>query len=181
MKAVENGGDLNMKKCKNCQKEIDGKAKKCPYCQTDQRNWFMRHKITSAILILIVLGAIGSAGGKSTSNQPKQVQVEEKVQEPMRITADELADDFDANQVAAEKKWSNKLVEFSAVVTNITDSGLSFGKVGSKTFSTTQISCRVNNKDQLLSLKNGETVTVKGVIGNQTLGVIDMSNCEVVK
>lgn len=145
----------------------------------------MKHKIISVILILIVLGAIGSAGGKSTSNQgsnqPNQAKMEEKVQEPMKITVNELADDFDANQVAAEKKWSNKLVEFSAEITNITDSGLSFGKVGSKTFSTTQISCRVNNKDQLLSLKNGETVTVKGVIGNQTLGVIDMSNCEVVK
>lgn len=57
-----------MKKCKSCQKEINAKAKKCPYCQSDQRNWFMKHKIITTILILIVLGMIGSSGNGSKSN-----------------------------------------------------------------------------------------------------------------
>jgi hypothetical protein len=52
-----------MKKCKSCQKEIDNKAKKCPYCQTDQRNWFRRHPILTGILVLVVIGIIGSARG----------------------------------------------------------------------------------------------------------------------
>lgn len=99
----------------------------------------------------------------------------------MKIKASELADDFDANQVAAEAKWKDKLVEFSSEITNITDSGLSFGKVSSKEFSMTQISCRTNNKDQLLSVKNGETVTVKGIVGGQTIGVIDVKDCVIVK
>ena len=48
-----------MKKCKSCQSEIDDKAKKCPHCQTDQRNWFARHKIASAVLaILLLFGVI---------------------------------------------------------------------------------------------------------------------------
>jgi len=56
-----------MKKCKSCQKEIDAKAKKCPFCQTDQRNWFLRHPILTVILVLIVIGMIGAAGGSKTS------------------------------------------------------------------------------------------------------------------
>ncbi len=40
-----------MKKCKSCQKEIDIKAKKCPYCQTDQRIWFARHPIVTVFLV----------------------------------------------------------------------------------------------------------------------------------
>jgi hypothetical protein len=51
-----------MKKCKSCQKEIDTKAKKCPYCQTDQRNWFIRHPILTVLLVLIIFGIIGAAG-----------------------------------------------------------------------------------------------------------------------
>ena len=56
-----------MKKCKSCQKEIDNKAKKCPYCQADQRNWFMRHPILTGILVLFIIGMIGAAGGGNKS------------------------------------------------------------------------------------------------------------------
>ena len=102
------------------------------------------------------------------------------VQAAEKITAAQLADDFDANQVAAEAKWKGKGVEFSAEVTNITDSGLSFSKIGSKEFSLTQISCKVVDKQQLLSLKNGQTVKVQGIVGGQTLGVIDLNDCKVI-
>lgn len=133
---------------------------------------------------LIVLGVIASAGksgtNTSTSNT-SQTQEPTKAVEATKISVTELADDFDSNQVAAEKKWGGKFVEFSAEITNITDSGLSFSKVASKEFSMTQISCRIKDKNQLLTLKNGETATVKGVVGKQSIGVIDLSDCEVVK
>lgn len=61
-----------MKKCKGCQKEIDPKAIKCPYCQTDQRNWFEQHKIFSVFLtlvfLIIVFAVMGSKG--SHTSQP---------------------------------------------------------------------------------------------------------------
>lgn len=44
-----------MKKCKSCQKEINNKASKCPYCQTDQRNWFRRHPILTVLIVLFIL------------------------------------------------------------------------------------------------------------------------------
>jgi len=135
-------------------------------------------------VVLIIIGVVSSAGKsgnsqKSGSNGTSQEK--QQVQEPTVIKAQELADDFDANQVAAENKWKGKLVQFSAEVTNITDTGLSFSKVASKEFSMAQISCRVTDKQQLLSLKNGQTVTVKGVVGCQTIGVIDVSECQVVQ
>ena len=57
-----------MKKCKACQKEIDPKASKCPYCQADQRGWFARHKVLTGFLVLVVLIIIivaSSSGSKS--------------------------------------------------------------------------------------------------------------------
>ena len=135
-------------------------------------------------VVLIVIGLF-SGSGKSKNDQSSSSsgtnKNEQQVQEPIKITAQELADDFDSNQVAAENKWKGKFVEFSAVVTNITDSGLSFANVASKEFSLSQISCRVKDKQQLLSLKNGETATVRGIVGSQTIGVIDVNDCEVVQ
>ena len=179
-----------MKKCKACQKDIDDKAKKCPHCQTDQRNWFARHPIMTGLLGLIILVAVVSAfgaSGKKDSNQASDSQTtsvagEEKPKvEAMKINARELVDEFDANQVAAESKWKNKAVEFSAEVSNITDSGLQFAKIGAtKEFSLTSISCRISDKQQLLSLKNGQTVTVQGVVGGQSLGIIEVNDCKVI-
>jgi hypothetical protein len=57
-----------MKKCKSCQSEIDDKAKKCPHCQTDQRNWFIKHKITTFILAMFLLSGI-IQGMNTTSNK----------------------------------------------------------------------------------------------------------------
>ena len=61
-----------MKKCRSCQKEIDDKAKKCPYCQEKQGNWVQRNPIWTGILgimiFFIVIGAT-SGGEKSTSRE----------------------------------------------------------------------------------------------------------------
>jgi hypothetical protein len=134
---------------------------------------------------IVVLGVIGSAiGGNKNQTATDQSSTTQKVkttEEVMKISARELVDDFEENQVAAENKWSGKLVEFSAKITNITDYGLSFMNVGSKDFSFAQISCRVKDKNQLLPLKKEQTVTVRGTVGKQTIGVIDVSDCEVVQ
>ena len=139
-----------------------------------------KKKIVIGLIVLFVVFAIGSSGSKSATNKAETTQTG-PTQAPMKVTAQEIADDFDGNQVAAEKKWNGKLVQFSASISNITDTGLSFTNVASKEVSFTQISCRVTDKDSLLSLKNGQTVTVRGTVGKQMVGVIDVSDCELVQ
>ena len=100
-----------------------------------KKNWFVRHKIiTGVIVVIVVLVVIGATGGSKTNTSTpntNQTQGPTKTVEATKISVTELADDFDSNQVAAEKKWGGKFVEFSAEITNITDSGLSFSKVAS--------------------------------------------------
>lgn len=169
-----------MKKCKACKSEIDKKATKCPKCGADQRIWFARHPILTVILAVIVIAIIGgSKGGNKSSNKGSSSPTPAPVAE--KINVRNLADDFDENQVSAEAKWNGKFVEFSAKITNITDSGISFADVATKDFSMAQISCHITDKQQLMSLKNGQTVTVRGNVGKQTIGVIDFNDCEVVK
>lgn len=132
--------------------------------------------IIVGIIVLGVIAGSGKGGSKTTSSSsPPPAPV------AMKITARQLADDFDSNQVAAEANWQDKLVEFSAKVSNITDSGISFYNVASKDFSMAQISCHISDKQQLLTIKNGQTLTVQGVVGKQTIGVIDINDCVVVK
>ena len=144
--------------------------------------------VVVVIIVLAVIGNMGKSGSNSATNsnngtvtQTTSAKNEEVPQEVMKITATEIADDFDSNQVAAEAKWEGKLIQFSAKVSNINDMGIAFHSVASKQFSLTQISCKVTDKQQLLSLKNGQNVTVKGVVGKQSIGVIEVNNCQVVQ
>jgi len=44
--------------CKACNKEIAKGVKKCVHCGKDQRNFFMKHKIITGVLVIIVIAII---------------------------------------------------------------------------------------------------------------------------
>lgn len=81
-----------MKKCKSCQSEIDNKAKKCPRCQADQRNWFRRHPILTGLLVLIVIGIIGSASGgsKNTETTNGNSQASQQQEQAKKFNIDDI-------------------------------------------------------------------------------------------
>jgi len=55
--------------CKTCGKEIGKGVKECVHCGADQRNFFMKHKIITGILAIVIIAGIGSAmgGGNKTA------------------------------------------------------------------------------------------------------------------
>ena len=142
----------------------------------------LKKVVIGVVALFVVVGVIGSLGGNETGTGTGSSSTREPtaVPQPTEIPVTQLADAYDANAVAAKAEWNGKLVQFSAEVTNITESGLNFTKVTTKTFSLTQIACRVQDKSQLLSLKKGQTVTVRGVVGDQTVGVIELRSCSVI-
>ena len=66
------------KKCPKCGEEIQASAKKCKHCQSDLRNWFVRHKIMTGILaligIVILMGAIGSGPREEKAVEKKKAE-----------------------------------------------------------------------------------------------------------
>lgn len=186
-----------MKKCKACQKEIDAKATKCPFCQADQRNWFRKHPVITVILILIVLGIIGSASKSgSSSSTPATIKIEEtkSVASPSaaptamtyeKVTAATIVADYDKNKLAADDKYKNKPVEFAAKVKNIsTDIGgspylsLEPANADQYYFGTT-LKCTFKTADELKSLENGQTYTMRGVINEMSIGIVDVKDCSI--
>jgi len=140
----------------------------------------MKRFFIGVLIVFVVFVIIGSFSNKKEVKEVKEV--DNKTQEtPMLIPVETLGDAFDENQVAAEKAWKGKLVQFSAKISNITDGKVSFYDVATDDYSGSQIGCKVKDNQQLLTLKNGETITVKGNVGDQFIGVITLDNCEVVE
>jgi hypothetical protein len=133
--------------------------------------------LASAAATLFALGhtstansATSAAGASSTA-----------VATPTVVAATAIGDDFERNQIAAEKKWGSQFVQFTATVSNINSSGVSFQDVTSKEFSLTQINCSLKDDSQALPLAKGSPATVRGIVGSdQILGVISLNDCEVV-
>lgn len=101
--------------------------------------------------------------------------------QPEVIKVKTLGDAFEANKLAAEREWGGRFVQFTAKVGNINELGVTFTDVTTK-YSFTQISCALTDESQALKLTKDKPATVRGVIGeDQFLGVISLTNCEVVK
>lgn len=59
---------MAMKICKECGSEVSSKGV-CPKCGKDQRNFFVKHKVVTFILVVFVLGVL--FGTSSNDNAPK--------------------------------------------------------------------------------------------------------------
>ena len=66
-------------RCKACGNEVAKGVKKCPNCGKDNRSFVARHKVLSAIAMLVILGGIG--GAMSESEDGKTVETKEVAEE----------------------------------------------------------------------------------------------------
>jgi len=189
------------KKCKSCQTEIDAKAKKCPHCQADQRNWFGRHPIITGLLaVILIFGVIGAIGGSKGSNtnstsattnsQPSAnagaaTQPAVK-QAPMVVDATALIGEYDKNKLAAQDKYTGKTVQTTAIIDNISSDitgnyFLSLKPSNDQYYAGTSIQCYFQDKSALTPLAKGQSVTVSGTMQDMSLGIVEMKDCSLVK
>ena len=66
-------------RCKACGNGVAKGVKKCPNCGKDNRSFVVRHKVLSAIAILVVLGGVGGAMNKGEVVEEENEIVEKEV------------------------------------------------------------------------------------------------------
>jgi len=158
-----------------------------------KKNWFARHKVLTAIIAIVVIIGIAGSGSSSPSEtnstgsntkMEKQTEVEITYEEVNTLT---LIKKFDDNQLSAEKKYKDKGVQLTAKIQNISEDilGSPFLSLEPKNaeeyYFGTNIQCMFDTEDDLLNVSNGQIITVKGIVGEQSLGIIGLDECQIVE
>lgn len=169
------------KKCPKCQEEISSKAKRCPKCQADLRSWPAKHPILSILFIIIIFGIIHAI----LFGESKEDKIAKVVNAPVaeRTTVDELVDTKRNNSVVFEAKYLHKKVEVSGYFGRIAGSGDNKyieleGSQGKLTVG--KPDCYPIIMDDFVHFKNGEPITVTGIIENGVLAS-EIKYCELKK
>lgn len=164
------------KLCKHCQTEIPKKAKVCPNCRKKQGG--IGKWIVLAVVAVIIIAAVaggGSDGGDTAADpSPKQEQVAQKEEkqeqiEYVEVTATDLINAYNENQVKCKKDYDGQYLKVtgtvSSVGTDVMDSVyVCLGHDTEYTF--VGIQCYAKDKDtedKIAELKEGDEISVTGI------------------
>lgn len=169
--------------CKHCGAEIAASAKVCPQCGGKNKKPLYKRPWFIAVIAIIIIGAIGSAGGDKTSNEAgendTQVTTSENTNntqpesETPEITytayaVSELMDDLNGNALKAADKYKDQYVELTGRLNVIDSSGKYISIVSTEDeFAILGVQCYIKSKEQksaVMDMSIGDTLVVKGKI-----------------
>ena len=187
-------GGMNMSKenkmtvCSHCGAEIASSAKVCPKCGGKNKKPIYKRPWFIILVIIILLGIIGSAmggsdkgnasssktaGAVSTASETEtdsQSSTEEKEPEITytAYTVSELMADLENNALGAAEKYKNQYVELTGKLDNIDSAGKYINiTAGDSDFEIIGVTCYIKSDDQkkvIMSASKGDTMVIKGKI-----------------
>ena len=94
--------------------------------------------------------------------------------------------EYDKNKLSAQDKYTGKTVQTTGYIKNISNDitgkyYLSLNPNNDQYYFGTTIACYFNEKGDLTTLSNGQSVTVVGTMRDMSIGIIDMQDCQLVK
>lgn len=159
-----------------------------------KKNWFVRHKILTGVLVVIVvlvfIGAVGGSGTGTNKNESASTGTDRVEQaKPMEVDASVLVADYDKNKIAAQDKYTGKVVQTTGFIKNISNDVtgnyyLSLNPNNEEYYFGTTIACYFADesaKSEITQLENGQSVTVQGKMADMSLGIVVMNDCKIVK
>ena len=175
------------KKCSYCKMMIPKDAKICPHCRKTL-GWTWPVKI---FVGLIFLGAIGFFMGKNSPEAPRTQkpiakqeapQAQKPIEKPLEIisiTSEQLYKEYEANEIAADPKYKNRIIKVSGTLRNI---GKTIGDKPYINLSTGRFTHQVmvmfpadKYNEKLASYKIGDAIEVTGTCTGRTLGMVGIS------
>jgi len=189
---------MSLRECKECGENISSSVKKCPKCGKDQRNWFLKHKFISLVLVIFVFIVIASmnkndsaqisdSGSRDQENVKVSDEVLDKEEVAQMVETSDFIEEFDTNQLAAEKKYKGKRLQLTARIRNISEDimGTPFLSLEPSSaedyYMGTTIKCSFKDEDALMEVSNQQIVTVEGMAQEQSLGIISLNDCQILE
>lgn len=163
------------KKCPKCSESIQADAQKCKHCGSDLRSWFVRHKVLTGLLaLLLILILPGLFAGdpptsdSSTTTVPTPVAAE-------KITATQLYSAYDQNAIAADAAYKDKHLEVSGTIGNIGKDILDDMYVALKTSNIIgSVQCMLKDSEfsKAVNLREGQQITIVGRNSGKLVNII---------
>jgi hypothetical protein len=118
------------------------------------------HKVLAGVIVLIILG--GVAGIYLYQKAPNDVS---KMDVDLRINADALLSAYEQNEKEATASYTGKVLLVTGTVLSVqlSENNLNVVLTGEGSFYGVNCSFKSDQKSQLESLKQGDTVSIKGL------------------
>jgi hypothetical protein len=117
--------------------------------------------------------AVPTAAPTATASAPSALQV----------NALTMAEQYDANKIAAEAYYKNRMVQIRGIAQDVNQDILGTYYVSVKPDGYdgwTSMQCYVSGPQAVMSVVKGNDVTVRGRVDDMTLGIIGFKDCQVV-
>jgi uncharacterized protein (DUF1330 family) len=140
---------------------------------------FTRHLFSVAAICGFFVLAVASSDDKKTE---KEVAEKEAAQPAVQVTAKQLYADYDANEVAADQKYKDKVLIVSGTVNDIakdfTD-GIFVIVKGDEMAGDIQCFFSKDHTDEAAKLKKEQTISIKGNCEGKSMLNVILRGCTV--
>lgn len=159
------------KQCRYCAMMIPKAAKICPHCRKTL-GWTLPAKIGVALLFLFIFGGLF---GRGTSPPVRETAT----LPPINITAEQLYAEYQANEVAGDQKFKDRILTVTGTIRTI---GKTIGDLPYISLATgkwsNQVMIHFPSKvvdHKLATYKQGDQLTATGVCKGMTVGIVGIS------
>lgn len=148
-----------------------------------KRWWFW---VLAVIVLFILIGSSDSpstptqVGNNSNINTAPAAQPEEAI----KITSVKLSEEYNANKVAADAKYKDKLLEVSGIIDTIGKDILDtpYVTLQGRQYSLFGLQCMFAKSDEteLATLSKGQSITLQGRVSGELIGNVLAKGCRIV-
>lgn len=186
---------MAMIKCSDCKAKISDSALACPKCgrslseedKAKPKDNTIKTVIAGCLVVLILVVMFmpdsGEESSKSSSSASSTTAAKKTQEMPKEwIAAHSLFAEYEANEVAANKKYKGKLVAVRGVVTEIKSSMMGYPEVYFTVdqYGYKNVVCQFSKKeeDKIAELKRGQTIIAIGKAGVFVIGLnLSIDDC----
>ncbi len=145
--------------------------------------------VTKAISILVIVCLcfyITSCGDSNSNDISKgNMNTSENItntsEAPIIVTAKKLYADYEANEIAADDIYKDKLIQLTGTVRSINKDFMDDPYLIISAGEFKDIHCSMQNNDELKACRKGQKITIKGIGGTMIIGTPSIEKCTIQK